>query len=63
MGSQITRFTKQSDQERGSKMEFWEGNILKRQAKEVMSLKENEKEGLKQEENWGRVMSQTLKKE
>ena len=44
-------------------MEFWEGNILKRQAKEVMSLKENEKEGLKQEENWGRVMSQTLKKE
>lgn len=44
-------------------MEFWGSNVFMEQAKEVMSLKENEKEGLKQEKNQGRVMSQTPKEE
>lgn len=38
LGRQIATFTKQSDQERGSQPEFWEGIIFRGQAQEAMSL-------------------------
>lgn len=41
-------------------MEFSKGTILKGPAKDTMSLQENESE---EEDNQGRVMSQTPKKE